>query len=188
MAALNGYFDCVQLLLDLHANVSAVTFHYGTSMDLIGAGSTPLHYAACGGNVKCCQVMIVHTSPTLILEFMPVMNQTTCCSFLVFTADITNMLHLHFSTSADPSFSRCQSFVAKLQWVNYLYICSFALWSFKFFLAIINGLYTVSDGFPLMLQGCGGVIGLSHCWCLILICQSQHFHILIIYHCHFWVS
>ena len=36
MVALNGYFDCVQLLLDLHANVSAVTFHYGTSMDLIG--------------------------------------------------------------------------------------------------------------------------------------------------------
>lgn len=36
MASLNGYFDCVQLLLDLHANVSAVTFHYGTSMDLIG--------------------------------------------------------------------------------------------------------------------------------------------------------
>lgn len=36
MAALNGYFDCVQLLLDIHANVSAVTFHYGTSMDLIG--------------------------------------------------------------------------------------------------------------------------------------------------------
>lgn len=36
MAALNGYFDCVQLLLNLRANVSAVTFHYGTSMDLIG--------------------------------------------------------------------------------------------------------------------------------------------------------
>ena len=36
MAALNGYFDCAQLLLDLNANVSAVTFHYGTSMDLIG--------------------------------------------------------------------------------------------------------------------------------------------------------
>lgn len=36
MAALNGYFDCVQLLLDLNANVSAATFHYGTSMDLIG--------------------------------------------------------------------------------------------------------------------------------------------------------
>ncbi|GMY07111.1 E3 ubiquitin-protein ligase XBAT33 [Fagus crenata] len=58
MAALNGYFDCVQLLLDLHANVSAVTFHYGTSMDLIGAGSTPLHYAACGGNLKCCQILL----------------------------------------------------------------------------------------------------------------------------------
>ncbi|GMP70173.1 hypothetical protein CsSME_00029133 [Camellia sinensis var. sinensis] len=58
MAALNGYFDCVQLLLDLRANVSSVTFHYGTSMDLIGAGSTPLHYAACGGNLKCCQASI----------------------------------------------------------------------------------------------------------------------------------
>ncbi|KAL9409630.1 hypothetical protein AB3S75_047946 [Citrus x aurantiifolia] len=59
MAALNGYFDCVQLLLDLHANVSAVTFHYGTSMDLIGAGSTPLHFAACGGNLKCCQARVL---------------------------------------------------------------------------------------------------------------------------------
>ncbi|KAL6127753.1 hypothetical protein ACLB2K_071116 [Fragaria x ananassa] len=58
MAALNGYFDCVQLLLDLHANVAAVTFHYGTSMDLIGAGSSPLHYAACGGNLKCCQILL----------------------------------------------------------------------------------------------------------------------------------
>jgi E3 ubiquitin-protein ligase XBAT32/33 len=36
MAALNGYFDCVQLLLDLNAYVSASTYHYGTSMDLIG--------------------------------------------------------------------------------------------------------------------------------------------------------
>jgi ankyrin repeat protein len=36
IAALNGYFDCVQLLLDIHANVSSVTFHYGTTMDLIG--------------------------------------------------------------------------------------------------------------------------------------------------------
>ncbi|MED6180919.1 E3 ubiquitin-protein ligase xbat33 [Stylosanthes scabra] len=58
MAALNGYFDCVQLLLDLNANVSAATFHYGTAMDLIGAGSTPLHYAACGGNLKCCQILL----------------------------------------------------------------------------------------------------------------------------------
>jgi len=36
MAVLNGHFDCIQLLLDLNENVSAVTFHYGTSMDLIG--------------------------------------------------------------------------------------------------------------------------------------------------------
>ncbi|PON66446.1 Cdk-activating kinase assembly factor [Trema orientale] len=68
MAALNGYFDCVQLLLDLHANVSAVTFHYGTSMDLIGAGSTPLHYAACGGNLKCCQVLLARGASRMTLN------------------------------------------------------------------------------------------------------------------------
>eukprot|EP00252_Welwitschia_mirabilis_P005342 TRINITY_DN15849_c0_g1_i1.p1 TRINITY_DN15849_c0_g1~~TRINITY_DN15849_c0_g1_i1.p1 ORF type:complete len:529 (+),score=85.64 TRINITY_DN15849_c0_g1_i1:556-2142(+) len=58
MAALYGHFDCVQLLLDLNADVSCATFHYGTSMDLIGAGSTPLHYAACGGNMQCCQILL----------------------------------------------------------------------------------------------------------------------------------
>ncbi|XP_057950552.1 E3 ubiquitin-protein ligase XBAT33 [Malania oleifera] len=68
MAALNGYFDCVQLLLDIHANVSAVTFHYGTSMDLIGAGSTPLHYAACGGNLKCCQILLARRASRLNLN------------------------------------------------------------------------------------------------------------------------
>ncbi|KAL8534371.1 hypothetical protein ACS0TY_010402 [Phlomoides rotata] len=68
MAALNGYFDCVQLLLDLHANVSAVTFHYGTSMDLIGAGSTALHYAACGGNLKCCQILLTRGASRLSLN------------------------------------------------------------------------------------------------------------------------
>ncbi|KAL3645279.1 E3 ubiquitin-protein ligase xbat33 [Castilleja foliolosa] len=68
MAALNGYFDCVQLLLDLHANISAVTFHYGTSMDLIGAGSTPLHYAACGGNLKCCQILLARGASRLTLN------------------------------------------------------------------------------------------------------------------------
>lgn len=68
MAALNGYFDCVQLLLDIHANVSSVTFHYGTSMDLIGAGSTPLHYAACGGNLKCCQVLLARGASRLTLN------------------------------------------------------------------------------------------------------------------------
>ncbi|QCD94942.1 zinc finger protein [Vigna unguiculata] len=68
MAALNGYFDCVQLLLDLDANVSAATFHYGTSMDLIGAGSTPLHYAACGGNLKCCQILLARGASRMALN------------------------------------------------------------------------------------------------------------------------
>ncbi|XP_058113909.1 probable E3 ubiquitin-protein ligase XBOS32 isoform X2 [Magnolia sinica] len=58
MAALNGHFDTVQLLLDLGACVSKVTVKDGTTIDLIGAGSTPLHYAACGGNAQCCQVLI----------------------------------------------------------------------------------------------------------------------------------
>ncbi|XP_041002816.1 E3 ubiquitin-protein ligase XBAT33-like [Juglans microcarpa x Juglans regia] len=68
MASWNGYFDCVRLLLDLHANVSAVTFHYGTSMDLIGAGSTPLHYAASGGNLKCCQILLARGASRISLN------------------------------------------------------------------------------------------------------------------------
>ncbi|XP_047332249.1 E3 ubiquitin-protein ligase XBAT33-like isoform X2 [Impatiens glandulifera] len=68
MAALNGYFDCVQLLLDIHANVSAVTFPYGTSVDLIGTGSTPLHYAARGGNLKCCQILLANGASRLTLN------------------------------------------------------------------------------------------------------------------------
>ncbi|KAJ4953434.1 hypothetical protein NE237_030266 [Protea cynaroides] len=68
MAALNGHSDCVQLLLDINANASAVTFHYGTSMDLIGAGSTPLHYAACGGNLKCCQILLSRGANRLTLN------------------------------------------------------------------------------------------------------------------------
>ncbi|XP_008799539.2 probable E3 ubiquitin-protein ligase XBOS33 [Phoenix dactylifera] len=68
MAALNGYFDCVQLLLDLGANVSSVTFHYSSTMNLIGAGSTPLHYAACGGNLKCCQILLARGASRLTLN------------------------------------------------------------------------------------------------------------------------
>jgi hypothetical protein len=140
MAALNGHTECVQLLLDLMANVSATTIQDGTTIDMIGnfmleqsalslrscrrlsyiyrhslkhvlcftvardlshqclswiypcvqlyrlecikrwllflpwdfsdgpsqwfhnfcigtgAGSTALHYAACGGSIPCCQV------------------------------------------------------------------------------------------------------------------------------------
>ncbi|KAL4589971.1 hypothetical protein LXL04_002884 [Taraxacum kok-saghyz] len=58
MAALNGHFDSVHLLIDLGASVTEVTVEDGTTIDLIGAGSTPLHYAACGGNAQCCQILI----------------------------------------------------------------------------------------------------------------------------------
>jgi ankyrin repeat protein len=36
MAALNGHFECVQLLLELGASAMTVTFPYGTSANLIG--------------------------------------------------------------------------------------------------------------------------------------------------------
>ncbi|KAL8254798.1 hypothetical protein R6Q59_033019 [Mikania micrantha] len=58
MAALNGHVDSLCLLLDLGASVNEVTLEDGTTIDLIGAGSTPLHYAAYGGNPHCCQVLI----------------------------------------------------------------------------------------------------------------------------------
>uniref|UniRef100_A0ACD5TJ11 Uncharacterized protein n=1 Tax=Avena sativa TaxID=4498 RepID=A0ACD5TJ11_AVESA len=68
MAALNGHFDCMQLLIELGANVSAVTFPYGTTSNLIGAGSTPLHYAAGGGSLECCQVLLSNGASRLTLN------------------------------------------------------------------------------------------------------------------------
>ncbi|XP_065012078.1 probable E3 ubiquitin-protein ligase XBOS32 isoform X1 [Musa acuminata AAA Group] len=58
MSALNGHAESVHLLLDLGASIFEVTVEDGSTIDLIGAGSTPLHYAACGGNAVCCQVLI----------------------------------------------------------------------------------------------------------------------------------
>ncbi|KAB2625992.1 E3 ubiquitin-protein ligase XBAT32-like [Pyrus ussuriensis x Pyrus communis] len=58
MAALNGHIESVQLLLDLGASVSKVTAQDGATVDLVGAGSTALQYAACGGNADCCQILI----------------------------------------------------------------------------------------------------------------------------------
>ncbi|CAL9110879.1 unnamed protein product [Musa textilis] len=58
MAALNGHAETMHLLLDLGASVSQVTVEDGSTIDLIGAGSSPLHYASCGGNADCCEVLI----------------------------------------------------------------------------------------------------------------------------------
>lgn len=68
MAAVKGHFDCVQLLLDFKANVSAATFNFCSSFRIIGAGSTPLHYAAFGGNFKCCQVLLAKGACRLTLN------------------------------------------------------------------------------------------------------------------------
>ncbi|GJU31661.1 E3 ubiquitin protein ligase XBAT32 [Tanacetum coccineum] len=58
MTALNGHVDSLHLLLDLGASINEITVDDGTTIDLIGAGSTPLHYAAYGGNPHCCQILI----------------------------------------------------------------------------------------------------------------------------------
>lgn len=68
MAALNCHLDCMQLLIDLGANASAVTFPYGTTTNLIGAGSTPLHYAAGGGKLECCELLISKGASRLTLN------------------------------------------------------------------------------------------------------------------------
>ncbi|KAG0497757.1 hypothetical protein HPP92_002154 [Vanilla planifolia] len=68
MAAAKGDFACVQLLLDLNANLFATTFHYCSNFKTIGAGSTPLHYAAFGGNLKCCQILLSKGAGRLTLN------------------------------------------------------------------------------------------------------------------------
>lgn len=74
MAALNGYFDCVQLLLDLHANVAAVTFHYGTSMDLIGVVSSQLLVP---NPMECCLIILLWTESEILLLQEPVVLHCT---------------------------------------------------------------------------------------------------------------
>ncbi|TVU12898.1 hypothetical protein EJB05_46564, partial [Eragrostis curvula] len=52
LAALHGHVDCLHLLIDEHADLAAQTLPCVASpMGSIGAGSTPLHYAAAGGEI-----------------------------------------------------------------------------------------------------------------------------------------
>ncbi|EFJ22491.1 hypothetical protein SELMODRAFT_175493 [Selaginella moellendorffii] len=68
MASLKGHAECVHLLLDLGADVSALTFQYDTTVDMIGAGSSPLHYAACGGSIHCCQMLLARGANHLAIN------------------------------------------------------------------------------------------------------------------------
>lgn len=69
-----------------------------------GAGSTPLHYAACGGNLKCCQV---RTLVSLFFCFFGVVEKK-CCE------------NLHFLCfSIDSPCKRCKKDDIELQWVNH---------------------------------------------------------------------
>ncbi|KAL5075765.1 hypothetical protein RYX36_014749 [Vicia faba] len=57
MAALNDYFDCVQLLLDLNVNMSAATYHYGTPMNVIN------DYGADALRLYLINSPVVHVEP-----------------------------------------------------------------------------------------------------------------------------
>ncbi|MCI07805.1 E3 ubiquitin-protein ligase XBOS32, partial [Trifolium medium] len=50
------------MLLKHSLGVSAGFSHFNLLLNLrsigLSSGSTPLHYAACGGNAQCCQLLI----------------------------------------------------------------------------------------------------------------------------------
>ena len=86
LAALNGHVDCVHLLIDEHADLAAQTLPcVAAPMGSIGAGSMPLHYAAAGGEVKCCQASC--NSPDhshfLKLLLLPLIQYMTLTAALV---------------------------------------------------------------------------------------------------------
>ena len=85
LAALHGHADCVHLLIDEHADLAAQTLPCVASpMGSIGAGSTPLHYAAAGGEVKCCQASLIVLAPgSLDLLLLPLIQYVTPASALV---------------------------------------------------------------------------------------------------------
>ncbi|URD72767.1 E3 ubiquitin-protein ligase [Musa troglodytarum] len=108
LAALNGNADCVHLLLDLHADVSATALSHNTSSAAsIGAGSTPLHYAAYSGNLKWLPVDVarIYGRNELVPVLKPNSNQTipvfptSCLSLpLISILKIAREYGLHSST------------------------------------------------------------------------------------------
>ena len=85
VTALHGHADCVHLLIDEHADLAAQTLPCVASpMGSIGAGSTPLHYASAGGEVKCCQASRIVLAPgSLDLLLLPLIQYVTPASALV---------------------------------------------------------------------------------------------------------
>lgn len=88
LAALHGHVDCVHLLIDEHASLAAQTLPTVASpMGSIGAGSTPLHYAACGGEVRCCQASSCLNSEHSLgfftnIIFFSSLNDTRCVALV----------------------------------------------------------------------------------------------------------
>ncbi|GAU50772.1 hypothetical protein TSUD_291010 [Trifolium subterraneum] len=102
MAALNGYFDCVQLLLDLNAYVSAATYHYGTSMDLIGKW-LPLDVARMWGR-HWLEPLLSPSSDAVVSPF-PTSNYLSLP--LMSVLNIARECGLHSSTTSSNEIDFC---------------------------------------------------------------------------------
>lgn len=96
----------------------------------VGAGSTPLHYAACGGNMKCCQV-----------GFYSIKWISEAWNFCFVWND-------YRLVTTDPSRKRCQSDDSKLQWViqtECFFYCRVFEW-FGWLLLLFVCLMEISNG------------------------------------------
>lgn len=135
MAALNGLFDCVQLLLDLEANVSAVTFHYGTSMDMIGPALYPPSFFLTNGFflyfsqddnfvLRYCFRSRKHAFTLCCLwwEFEMLSGKNNTTKFILFVLVVWRQSceNLHFMCfSIDSACKRCKKDDIELQRVSY---------------------------------------------------------------------
>ena len=135
----------------------------------IGAGSTPLHYAACGGNLKCCQARIASTLMWYsIWSFL--LNMSWCSYFFRSSLQEVQVEWLWIA-------------MGKILLMETLELTLHSLYNIN----DVNLIFSPPDGFHLMLLGCGGAIGLNLCWHLLLMPQYHHSLLQIIYPFLSWV-
>lgn len=144
----------------------------------IGAGSTPLHYAACGGNLKCCQARVLSSFRSLhsylwFLRNLRWLSYYFCRSYL----QEVRVVCLWTAMGISLMFFYSIHFMA--YWYDWQCIAEYAVAD--------RSLYISSGGCLLMLLGCGGAIGSNRCWHPILTLLYQDFLLPITYPCLFWV-
>ncbi|XP_039135841.1 E3 ubiquitin-protein ligase XBAT33-like [Dioscorea cayenensis subsp. rotundata] len=77
MAALNGYFDCMQLLLDLHADDLVVTFHYGSSLPFCGVGAL-VHHAEGVVVHSCARMQHLDVDVCMLIALINMYSKCGC--------------------------------------------------------------------------------------------------------------